>query len=566
VSRKRNSKKAAKKNSRSSVGSGTANSPIPGEAVAFGLFTEVNNYVVSKSGYYLRGPDGSPSIILEGQRIQICDSPNNFPLQRLFQKAARVTTKSSHARKAIERLAVLAWESAGKKRCARFAELSEDGQRLYVPGQDHKLAQVSASGITLCENGNNLDEIFVEHPYEEPVEWKPQGAGEIRSALEQFERLCVETQACVSPEMRWFVAMGEGLFPYLRKRCRARFLILHVGPSQSGKTTGGRRFTLLHGLGDVKGDYTAAAYNNLGDIGLLVLDNKEQANLRQSMIDFMLFLATAAERGRSTSDGEMRARQVDRPVGVLTSIEGVPRRELKNRCVNVAYAVREKHVDPDPVEKEILANRHLINSALLCVLQEFLKQQDAPMSLPPTPMPGFEAHFHTLCRLLRAFETVAGKPARWADTIMEVWSQKAASASIQESDPGELEILVAAFINRVETSIAFNGQIEYVIESNAMEWRGRSGTMHKMDVSTLLLGLHEENRNLKSPLPRDAAALGRRLRDHKWRGMEFLDEKAAPELNLRTATHRYIAFFIPRDDRLTPDDRDPLPPVIPVNC
>jgi hypothetical protein len=100
------------------------------------------------------------------------------------------------------------------------------------------------------------------------------------------------------------------------------------------------RFTYLHGLGDVLGDFSVAALANSGDIGLLVMDNREQQNFTQELIDFCLFLATGAERGRSYSDGTLRPRLNGRPVGVITTIEGVVKAELQARCVEVQYGVR----------------------------------------------------------------------------------------------------------------------------------------------------------------------------------------------------------------------------------
>jgi len=112
-----------------------------------------------------------------------------------------------------------------------------------------------------------------------------------------------------------------------------------IGPTQQGKTSGVQRFTLLHGLGLVKGDYTVGALAGLGDIGLLVLDNKEQANFTQELIDFCLFLATGAERGRSQVDGRLRTgdteqyvskkRSEDREKSILDGI----REELGDRFV-----------------------------------------------------------------------------------------------------------------------------------------------------------------------------------------------------------------------------------------
>src|SRR5205085_8567591 len=133
--------------------------------------------------------------------------------------------------------------------------------------------------------------------------------------LDKFEELLVDTQSCRVPEMKWLVAMHEGLFPFIRDAYSARLIIEHIGGSQQGKTTGAVRFIRLHGLKDHHGNYSVAAIRNLGDIGLIVLDNKEQKNFDQELIDFCLFLATGAELGRSFSDGRLRTSKSS-PVGV----------------------------------------------------------------------------------------------------------------------------------------------------------------------------------------------------------------------------------------------------------
>jgi hypothetical protein len=76
-----------------------------------------------------------------------------------------------------------------------------------------------------------------------------------------------------------------------------------------------------------------------GDTGLLVMDNKEQMNLTQPFIDFCLILSTGGKRGRSTQDGTLRTAR-HRPVGLITTIEGVCKPELQARCVTIEYAVK----------------------------------------------------------------------------------------------------------------------------------------------------------------------------------------------------------------------------------
>jgi hypothetical protein len=104
---------------------------------------------------------------------------------------------------------------------------------------------------------------------------------------------------------------------------------VHQESTQQGKTTGAKRFILLHGLGDVTGDGSVAALANEPDQGLLVLDNKEQTNFDKRLIDYCLFLSTGGTRKRSSSDGtSTRSTNTFRPVGVITTIEGVFKAEL----------------------------------------------------------------------------------------------------------------------------------------------------------------------------------------------------------------------------------------------
>src|SRR5262249_25053117 len=154
---------------------------------------------------------------------------------------------------------------------------------------------------------------------------------------------------------------------------------LLIGPSQNGKTTAARRYHLLHhgwqsGINeDVPGDYSVASLGNLGDIGLLIMDNKETPDMRRDFINYLLYLATGPERGRSTTDGHIRAKQPGRPVGVVTSIEGFSRNELQLRTAIIKIERTGKPIDNRPIERAILVERHDILSGLVMVLQKFLQ-------------------------------------------------------------------------------------------------------------------------------------------------------------------------------------------------
>src|SRR5262249_5765165 len=148
---------------------------------------------------------------------------------------------------------------------------------------------------------------------------------------------------------------------------------------------------------------------NSGDIGLLAMDNREQCDLSQEYVNFLLFLSTGAERGRSYKDGRLRPTEVGRPVGVITSIEGIAvKTELNKRCVEIRYAVSGHKINREPIERAIQENRDSINTALVQVLSAFLIIHTTST---PNPIPDFREHFAALCNLLRAYGHIAGKPS-----------------------------------------------------------------------------------------------------------------------------------------------------------
>jgi hypothetical protein len=508
------------------------------EIQGLSIFRRVKKYIQNNNGSYIHA-DGGIYVLLNGRRIAITLDQNNTSLAELVLNAANTSTITPPSRVAIQRLQVEAKSKASSIIFKRFSAVSKDGKRVYVPDASGKLICISAESIELRENGSNQDKFWVEHPYGEPLMYSRSADA---PALSRFEELLVHTQACVIPEMRWFVAMNEGLFPVIRDLCPARFLTVHLGPSQSGKTTGAERPSRLHGLGSVKGDFTPASYANLGDIGLLVLDNKEHENLTQPLIDFLLFLATGAERGRSNSDGEMRTRQLDRPVGVITSIEGLFKQELINRAVNIHYDAPALKLQRAPIERAIEAERHQIGSALLLVIQEYLKRPYD--SVPSVPVPDFEEHFVALCNLLRAFARVAGKPEQWAEDIIAVWCAQLSRDS-DDQDEDELEPLVRQLLNDAEAASETITPWEIMIRED-FQWKEKTGTLFVFSNDMLFSDLDKLNHN-RLRLPKTPAALGRRLRSAKFRSITVLDEKKAPQTPelKRTKEQRFIGLFRP---------------------
>lgn len=492
-------------------------------------------YIIKHKGQYLRGEDGSLHLILDGRRIPLLSSRENQELPRLMIDACGVSLVTQGAQAALQRLQVEAFKNAGGMTFRKFSGLSPDRSRIYIPVEGGQLLCITAAGITQVPNGANPDKLWIEHPYGKPFLYDPKPSG---GGLNDFERLMIETQACRVPAMRWFVGMHEGFFPYVRDFCRARFLMEHSGGTQEGKTSGAERYIQLHGLGEVKGDCTVAFLANEGDIGLLALDNREQANFDQGLIDYCLFLATGAERGRSTSDGQVR-RSSSRPAVVITSIEGAWKAELRARRVEVMYEVKGKKIGREDIENEITARRHEILSAMIPVFQVWLQrrsEQPRRKFWDECPLPDFESHLSVLAELLCAYAEVAKKPEGWAEEIIDEWVRQLSHESDEAED--DLEWYLQQILDLP--------QCDEFEEPAKISHEGQPGTLHVTQAG-LLLVLLRKRRVPEELLTKNANGLSRRLSSAKFRGFKFLTEATAPHVEQlkRVATKRPIGFFVP---------------------
>ena len=494
------------------------------------------SHIKEHRGQCLRDESGSFHLIIDGRRVSLNYDRGNYGLADLMIQACGVSTINAGAQAAIQRLQVIASKNTGGLRLRRFSASSDDETRLYVPIQGGNLLQIAAAGIATVLNGGNPDSLWLEHSEGSPLAY---AEGDPIPALDLFEQYLVDTQACAVPAMRWFLAMNEGLFPYIRDLFPARLLTVHLGPSQCGKTTGARRFVLLHGLGDVKGDFSVASLGNMPDPGLLVLDNKEHSNFKQDLIDYCLFLATGAERGRSNADGQIRTSGT-RPVGVITSIEGVPKHELQKRCAVVDYAKQPKPLKLGPIEKVIKQNRDRIGSALIQVLQRYFQIKDTEPDLP-NPITEFEEHFTALCLLLMAYADVAGKSREWASGIIGEWGR---TLGEREADETDLEHpLLRLFRDPIMTG---DVRREPIIHA------GYCGTLYITETGDLLTLLQRLNLH-DLALPKTASGLGQRLRSTSFQGLSILDAESGLDCLKRTKTTRPIGVFIPNAD-VVPDD------------
>ena len=512
------------------------------EKLAYMYAERLDGHINNAKGRYLQAEDESVYVSIDRRRIALNYDKHNRGLAEMMMKACGVSTLDKAAQAAIQRIQVEAEKNSSRIRLRRFSALSQDGLSLYVPirDDDGNILKIAEDNIALVPNGENDDSVWVEHPCGDPLTYAADD--DPRNGLADFERLLVNTQACKVPEMKWLVAMHEGLFPFIREECPGRFILVHIGPSQrAGKTSGAQRFTLFHGLGEVKGDYSVAALANQGDIGLLVMDNKEQANFTRELIDFCLFLATGAERGRSNAEGGMRVNS-SRPVGVITSIEGAWKEELQNRCVEVEYLIKGEALKRGPIEREIGQRRDKMASAMVPVLQRYLqiKQENRPS---PNPVPAFEEHFTALCNLLRAYGDVASKPQGWAEAMMGVWNQVLGE---HEEAGNELE--------QPLREVLVEGMLPTGTKQERISHNNRQGTLYITEAERLLTILRGLNRR-ELELPKNGQGLSRRLKGSKFTTLTILHQENAPEIPAlqRKGTSRPLGIFI-ADDTVTQHD------------
>lgn len=252
-------------------------------------------YLTDNNARSLRDEDGVLNVIIDGRRIPITSKRDNVALAGLMLKACNVSTLSQAAQAAIQRIQVEIESISKPVVFRRFAAVSADQERVYIPARGNVLVQVGADDFQIVPNGDNQDSLWLEHPEGDPFTFVE--IDDPPATLEKFERLLVDTLASPDLSLRWLTAIDLGYFPFIRDLVPARFILEIIGGSQAGKTSAAERYTRLHGLGAVKGDYTVAALANEGDIGLLVADNKEQANFEQPLIDYFLYLARGQNGG-----------------------------------------------------------------------------------------------------------------------------------------------------------------------------------------------------------------------------------------------------------------------------
>jgi len=528
---------------------------------AQGYCDQLVAYFNIKNGVYLRDEKGEYSVLLNGKRVPFNREEHNREFNRVLRNVCNLTLSTPIVKQTIERLADEVHDRVGKFKLRKFSAMSHDGRRLYIPiNIESKLLCITTENIAPVSNGDNDDKLWLEHPKLDPdshlFDYVPDN---LNAGLAEFERLIVEPQACRVPEMRWFIAMQEVLFPFVRELFQDRLITMHEGPPGSGKTSGLDLICVLHGL-VVTGDTTAPVLNRIGDCGLLAMDNKEQINMNTAFTDYLLYLATAAERFRCAAEG-YRTTNRHRPIGVITSIEGAAKAELIDRMVEISYNAHERdraNFDKRTLRQAIIDRRSAILSALVLVLQRFLQIDREKRSISvPDALARFGENFKADVMLLHAYADVAEKPAGWADKIIKVWGD---TLQAREKDTDELVFMVEQFLHALGNEQSPNSQgtvhdpNTYIHSCKAATYKDQKGTLTITTATQLLAYLRRQEPFNKQVL-KTPQALSRRLRTVK-SPFCMLTADDAPELVPRKNSQKYIGLFEPNNNTT------PAPPMI----
>jgi hypothetical protein len=223
-------------------------------------------------------------------------------------------------------------------------------------------------------------------------------------------------------------------------------------------------------------------------------------------------------------------------VGVVTTIEGAWKAELQARCVEVVYEINGTHVDSDRIEDEILKHRNDILSAMVAVLQAWLRLHGTKQFWAQCPRREFERHLTTLAELLYAYQEVSGKPEPWAEMIIAEWVHHLSQNGTDIEAEDDLEFPIIQTLPQC------------TLAGESVTFEGKSGTLYVTESGPLLAALkHQFPKDI--PLPKNPTGLGRRLRSARFRTLKFLDGDIAPQFPQlrRTTNRRPIGFFIPNE-------------------
>jgi hypothetical protein len=344
----------------------------------------------------------------------------------------------AEGRTTLKFVQTMARSRANKTSIHRFCA-NLDGA-ILVPVQKGTIV-VSATGIS-----DKIPEGVIVQPA--PSQTPFQYFESATAGFAEFEKLVVQTTATRIPDLAWLIAMNEGAFPFLAREYPTRALTIHSGFTANGKTSGAETFSLLHGFESLTADVSMAALDTKGSNGIVFLDNKETKNITQALEDWFLFASTGGGRERCHRDGKLRPHSSDRPLVVMTSIEGFALSELRNRAaIDIEFALsaeQKKNFGIKDHQTALKKARNAIMSALMHVLAEFKRREMEYTKMDEIPLNfRFGDHYRALCGLLRAYSACANKPAKWADKIIAVWHLHLSEHDTQNE---ELNFVITRFV------------------------------------------------------------------------------------------------------------------------
>jgi hypothetical protein len=231
----------------------------------------------------------------------------------------------------------------------------------------------------------------------------------------------------------------------------------------------------------------------------------------------------------------------------LTSIEGVPRDELKSRCVWVDYFLPEggKRTKRKKVEDAIRNERHAMFSALAEVLREYLTVREDPaaheIAHSINPIPRFVEHFIEVCYLLIAYCRVrygAGAGDALASEIIHGWTAIQRDEDSDETVTSSLEEHVLHVLGSRECDARCD---------DTFEWNGQRGVLYIV-YSSALLGALQRQRIAGLDLPNDANGMTARLRSDTFQRFKVLGEKDGVPVLKRGNQGVRLGIFVPKED------------------
>jgi hypothetical protein len=252
---------------------------------------------------------------------------------------------------------------------------------------------------------------------------------------------------------------------------------------------------------------------------------------------------------------------------VLTSIEGVFKRELQKRTIYIPYGVRlnTSHGDRDYIEDQIADHRDEMLSALCHVLKRFLAMGTpivvANSEFTSGPFSEFSGYMRQLAKLLHAYGAETGRPNAWADKIVRTWSQTLGQVSRTEED--ELESHIVTVLTFYEAVREKSEQVDISPQQRSLleAFERIENYSHGEEVGTLyittagkLLNAMNLNRIGFNAVPKTAQAMGRRLEKVDCESLKVLDESHDCRL-IRKSNQRPIGIFRPNENEssLRPD-------------